>query len=582
MQIPHRPAFYARISLDPSGEQVGVKHQVTEGKGYLAKVGWPEPEIYVDNDISAASGKTRPDFERLLADIASGAVDGLSARHLDRLLRRVADLERIIEALEAAPGPVAVTFTEESNIDLGSANGRMLARILTSVAAQESEMKGERVRASRRREAAAGKAHGALGYGYDKHQNIVLAEAAVIKEAAERVLAGDALNSIARDLNERGVPTSAGDRWDARRVEVVMKRKQRSELIELIEASRRPEFVAPAAAAKLMRAAGSSITAAQVRRHAWHVHLAAADHGLDDSMIAVMLRDAGIAPDRALWRAANLRAMLRRGSLAGWREHSPGARGGGGELIAKGSWQPILTLDTLKAVRRATDPMDKPTEQSTPEEHEEWLRNSHGRGRPPKYLLASVLRCGLCGSPMGGGPDGRGGHRYACGRQPGMPERCGGLTVAGAPVDAMVTLAVIDTLADSDIRAGRRRRAPAPADVEVAEQELVAVEQLREEYAQEAAAGELTPSEWRTLRAGLNKRSAAANRTLASWRPTLRVALQDVPHGRDKVQAWWDAVPMARRREVVRELIEKVVVAPSTRGGNRFDPARLAEPVWRV
>ncbi|HUY49624.1 MAG TPA: recombinase family protein [Streptosporangiaceae bacterium] len=44
---------------------------------------------------------------------------------------------------------------------------------------------------------------------------IVPAEAAIIREAATRVLAGESARSIVRDLNDRAVPSATGKIWSA-------------------------------------------------------------------------------------------------------------------------------------------------------------------------------------------------------------------------------------------------------------------------------------------------------------------------------------------------------------------------------
>lgn len=563
-RIPQRPAFYARISQDRSGLSLGVTDQIAEGKRHLAALGWPEPMVYDDNDISARSGRPRPDFERLLRDIESGVVDGLAARHLDRLLRRVSDLERVLDAIESQRVPLPVLLVEGSEIDLSSASGRLLARILASVAANESEIKGERVGAARRREAHAGRAHGRLGYGYDRDQQLVPEEAAIIREVATRVFDEQSLRSIAVDLNARGVATPGAGRWDARRVQKTVARGERRELAALIGCARSDGAVTPAEFARALNKAGavSKWTAERVRGQAWCGHLEADDHGLDDSMIAGTLRDAGIPADATGWRAANLRAMIRRGALCGWREFSPGKRGGSGELVAKGDWTPILTKETVEEIRRVTD-------------------RPGVRGRDPKHLLAGFLKCGVCGSSMGGSPDGRGGSRYACSKQPGLGVRCGGITITGAQVDAMVSLAVVDTLADAGVRAGVKRKARATGDTVDAEQELIKVAALREDYAREAAAGGLTPGEWRTLRDGLNARHQAAQRVLGSWAPASRLLLHDVPTGREEIQQWWPAQSITRQREYIHVLIESIPIFPAN-GARRFDPARVGDPIWKV
>jgi hypothetical protein len=43
---------------------------------------------------------------------------------------------------------------------------------------------------------------------------------------------------------------------------------------------------------------------------------------------------------------------------------------------------------------------------------------------------------------------------------------------------------------------------------------------------------------------------------------------------------WWDAAGIDQRHEVLRPVVERVVVAPATKPG-RFDPDRI-RVIWRV
>jgi hypothetical protein len=483
------------------------------------------------------------------------------------VLRRVVDLERVLDAIESQRLPVSVVFLQAGEIDLTTPSGRLLARILAAVAANEGDIKSARLSEQRAQHAKAGRAHGPLGYGYDQDQRIVPDEAAVVREVATRLIDGDTLYSIAVDLNARGVPTPGDGRWDARRVQRVVEVGERGEVVALIETARGRDPVAPSAFARLLNRAGADTEwrTAQVREQPWADHLASDDHGLDDSTIAKILRDAGVPADRSYWRAGNLRAMIRRGSLAGWREFSPGDRGGRGEMVAQGDWTPILDKETVEEIRKVTD-----------------RTGVRKKGREPKHLLAGVLKCGRCGSSLAGSPDGRGGYRYACSKQPGRQTTCGGLTITGEPVDRLVSTAVIDALADARVRAGTRRLGVSDQSVKRAEGEITEIEALREEYAQEAAAGRLRPAEWRAVREGLDARQREAERVLGAWAPNLRAVLSDVPKRRTEAEAWWADATMRRRREVVQTLIERIEVAPVGRGARRFDPARLGDPVWRV
>lgn len=86
---------------------------------------------YVDNDISACSGKTRPSYERMLIDIGAGRIDAVLVYRLDRLIRRPAEFEHVIDDCTAAR--VDVT-TVTGNIGLGNDNDLMIGRITSKAA----------------------------------------------------------------------------------------------------------------------------------------------------------------------------------------------------------------------------------------------------------------------------------------------------------------------------------------------------------------------------------------------------------------------------------------------------------------
>lgn len=202
--------MYARISQDRIGAGLGIARQREDCERLIADRGWRLVAVYEDNDISAYSGKLRPGYRRLLGDLQAGQLDAVVAWHTDRLHRSPRELEEWIDACERH-GVVTVTV-RAGDIDLATAAGRMVARMLGAAARHESEQKGERVRRAREQSARAGKAHGNLGYGYRRDPItggwlIDLEQAAIVREIAGRLLAGEALRAIAVDLNERGVPT---------------------------------------------------------------------------------------------------------------------------------------------------------------------------------------------------------------------------------------------------------------------------------------------------------------------------------------------------------------------------------------
>ncbi|MBV8540058.1 MAG: recombinase family protein [Pseudonocardiales bacterium] len=215
-----RAAIYCRISLDRAGAGLGVARQQEDCRELAERLGWPVADVYVDNDVSAYSGKPRPAWQQLLAHVESGTVDAVLCWHVDRLTRSPRELEDVID-LADRHGLALATVT--GDIDLQSPTGRMVARLLGASARYESEHKGERQRRQIQQAAEAGHqvAGGRRPYGYALERGtgritatVDLVEGPIVSECARRVLAGEAIASITRDLNQRGVLTSAGNSWN--------------------------------------------------------------------------------------------------------------------------------------------------------------------------------------------------------------------------------------------------------------------------------------------------------------------------------------------------------------------------------
>jgi site-specific DNA recombinase len=208
-----RAGLYARISQDRNDEGLGVERQERDARKLAERKGWEVADVYVDNDLSAYTGKRRPEFERLLADVKAKRIRAVVAYHPDRLYRHPRDLEAFVETIEAAGAKVATVAAGE--FDLATASGRMVARMLGAAARGESERASERIRRQRLSQVEAGRRQGGgrRPFGYTADMKVDRAEAVLIREAVEQLLAGASLYRVAQDWNERGVTTPGGHRW---------------------------------------------------------------------------------------------------------------------------------------------------------------------------------------------------------------------------------------------------------------------------------------------------------------------------------------------------------------------------------
>lgn len=201
---PESCVIYTRISLDRTGEQLGVERQESECRALAERNGWTVSEVYRDNDVSAFSGKLRPEFERLLADRPSRVV----VWAVDRLQRSMSDLQRILDT------GCYVHSVTAGPLDLSTPSGIMVAEILTSVSAQEMRQKAARQKAMHKQRRNAGKpwwSH--RPFGYEKDGTIVEAEAEVIRKAFADMDRGVSRASIRESWNAEGILTSTGREW---------------------------------------------------------------------------------------------------------------------------------------------------------------------------------------------------------------------------------------------------------------------------------------------------------------------------------------------------------------------------------
>jgi site-specific DNA recombinase len=206
-----RAAIYLRQSKDAAGSGLAVARQAKDCKRLAADRGWTVTATFVENDISASSGKRRPAYEELMAAIDSGSVDVVVAWHVDRLTRRLADLEDLITRCEASGVKVA---TVSGDLDLSTDAGRLVGRILASVARGEVERKGARQRAQTLQAAESGAPPARPSFGFQADGSHHPTQAPALAELYRLVLAGMTIVAATKWLNDRGHVTKTGRPWE--------------------------------------------------------------------------------------------------------------------------------------------------------------------------------------------------------------------------------------------------------------------------------------------------------------------------------------------------------------------------------
>jgi site-specific DNA recombinase len=222
--------MYGRISEDREGAGLGVERQLDDQCSLFTQLGLRLVGVYADNDLSAFTGKPRPDYLAMLAELDAGRARVVTAWHTDRLHRTPKELETYIDLAERRG--VVTHSVKAGPLDLATPSGRAVARTLCAWARFESEHKGERVRAARRQAAEQGRWQGGCRpFGFEADGTTIRpAEAAGIAQASEAIVSGASLRSVVRDLNESGHRTAWEREWTPQAARDMLRRPRNTGL----------------------------------------------------------------------------------------------------------------------------------------------------------------------------------------------------------------------------------------------------------------------------------------------------------------------------------------------------------------
>jgi site-specific DNA recombinase len=207
-------AIYLRISLDQTGEGLAIERQREDCERLAMSKGWNVVGEYVDNSISASKASVvRPGYESMVADLLAGKFDSVICYNIDRLTRQP---RQVLDWIDWAQEREIYLATVSGDFDLSTEMGRTMAGVFSHFARHEVDRKGARqARALRQRAELGGVPKGVPLTGYDKDGNLKPDEAKIVRQVFDLFVAGETLKGIARKLNEAGIATRRGSRWDS-------------------------------------------------------------------------------------------------------------------------------------------------------------------------------------------------------------------------------------------------------------------------------------------------------------------------------------------------------------------------------
>lgn len=216
--------IYVRVSTEEQAKEgFSIRAQEQKLKDYARIKEWSIHKIYIDDGISGKNITDRPQINQLINDIKKGFIKNVLIFKIDRLTRNTADLIYLINLFNEYN--CAFNSLCES-IDTQTPSGRMFIKIIGIFAEFERENIVERTKLGFERKVKEGYSlcTRTASYGYDKYagdkiQKINEKEAVIVREVFDMfVHHGTSFLDIAKNLNERHIPTKENSVWIARSI----------------------------------------------------------------------------------------------------------------------------------------------------------------------------------------------------------------------------------------------------------------------------------------------------------------------------------------------------------------------------
>ncbi|MFE9990716.1 recombinase family protein [Streptomyces sp. NPDC005381] len=210
--------LYLRSSLDRDGK-TAIERQEADCRAWAERNGLTVRKVHVDRGRSGYKAVERSGFDAALAAATSGVVGTLVVWKLDRLSRKgVGQVGKVLDDMEKA-GSRLVSVVDD--LDTSHDSTRKVVVMLAELARSESENLGTRVGHAKRYLRSKGQWIGGqppYGLLIDRQTKKLVHDpehAVYARLIADEALAGNALVTIARLLNEHAILSPRGGQWSA-------------------------------------------------------------------------------------------------------------------------------------------------------------------------------------------------------------------------------------------------------------------------------------------------------------------------------------------------------------------------------
>ena len=223
-----RVAAYARVSTSSSEQLESFSAQVKHYTDLIqSNPAWIFAGIYADEGISGTKKDNRSEFLRLIADCEAKRMDLVITKSISRFARNTTDC---LEAVRKLIKLKVFIYFEKENINTGDMENELLLTIFSSLAESESISLSENEKWSIEKRFQNGTYIVASPpYGYKNEDGSMVInedEVDVVRYIFAECLAGKGGHVIARDLNDKGIPTRRKREWTPGTVNAILRNEK--------------------------------------------------------------------------------------------------------------------------------------------------------------------------------------------------------------------------------------------------------------------------------------------------------------------------------------------------------------------
>lgn len=223
-----RVAAYARVSTNSDDQLVSLKAQKEHYESYIKlNPEWEFAGLYYDEGLSGTKKYNRTGLLDMIADTEQGKIGFILTKSISRFARNTTDcLEMVRRLIDVG---VFIQF-EKENINTGSMESELMLSILSGLAESESVSISQNSKwAIQKRFINGTYIISYPPYGYinaDGKMEVVPEEAEIVRTIFSECVNGKGAFLIAKELNERGIPSKRGTIWHPSTVQGVLKNEK--------------------------------------------------------------------------------------------------------------------------------------------------------------------------------------------------------------------------------------------------------------------------------------------------------------------------------------------------------------------